>query len=84
MNSTTDQDHSTADITEKYSVTGMTCEHCVASVTEELSELDAVTGVDVELHPGDTSVVTVRSSTVLDIGNVQAAINEAGYTLVTP
>lgn len=67
-----------------YPVKGMTCEHCVASVTEELSELDAVTGVDVALNSGGTSVVTVRSSAMLDDEKVRAAIDEAGYELVTP
>ena len=84
MNTTSNQDASTDDITEEFRVTGMTCGHCVASVTEELSELDAVTGVDVALNSGDASVVTVRSTTALDPEAVRAAISEAGYELVTP
>lgn len=73
-----------ADFNATYSVTGMTCEHCVASVTEELSELPAVTGVDVALNSGGTSVVTVQSTSPLDVHDVRSAIVEAGYELVTP
>jgi copper chaperone len=61
-----------------YTVTGMACQHCVASVTEELSELDGVTGVTVELTTG---AVTVASADNSDYGLVQAAIAEAGYQL---
>ncbi len=67
-----------------YNVKGMTCGHCVSSVTEEISELDAVTGVDVALDAAGTSVVTVRSTAMLDDEKVRAAIDEAGYELVTP
>jgi copper chaperone len=61
-----------------YSVTGMTCEHCVASVTEELSELSGVTAVDVAL---ETGAVTVTSERALTADEVTAAITEAGYQL---
>ncbi len=83
MNTPSSKDAPTADITEEFRVTGMTCGHCVASVTEELSELDSVTGVDVALNSGAASVVTVRSSAALDPEAVRAAITEAGYELVT-
>ncbi len=45
-------------ITATYQVTGMTCEHCVHSVTEELTNLRGVTGVTVDLVPGEKSAVT--------------------------
>lgn len=61
-----------------YTVTGMTCGHCVASVTEELSELNGVTGVDVDLPTG---AVTVTSAAELDRTQVEAAVREAGYQL---
>jgi copper chaperone CopZ len=61
-----------------YTVTGMTCPHCVASVTEELSALPAVTGVDVDLATG---VVTLASERELSTSEVAAAISEAGYQL---
>lgn len=64
--------------TETYTVTGMTCEHCVASVTEEISELSGVDAVDVAL---DSGRVTVTSSQPLDPAAVRAAVEEAGYAL---
>ncbi|MFL6155172.1 MAG: heavy-metal-associated domain-containing protein [Marmoricola sp.] len=56
----------------------MTCGHCVASVTEEVSEIDGVTGVDVVL---ETGAVTITSTEPLDEAAVRAAVVEAGYTL---
>ncbi len=47
--------------TTTITVSGMTCGHCVASVTEELSELDGVTDVAVDLHAGADSPVTITS-----------------------
>jgi copper chaperone len=61
-----------------YTVTGMTCGHCVASVTEEISEIDGVTDVAVDLPTG---AVTVTSSTPVDSAAVRAAVEEAGYQL---
>jgi copper chaperone CopZ len=58
----------------------MTCQHCVASVTEELSELDGVTEVAVDLASG---AVTVNSSAQLDLAAIKAAVSEAGYELVS-
>ena len=61
-----------------YTVSGMTCEHCVASVTEEVSEIPGVEGVDVVLESG---AVTVTSAEPLDDAAVRAAVEEAGYQL---
>ncbi|MDN5747561.1 MAG: heavy-metal-associated domain-containing protein [Pseudonocardia sp.] len=61
-----------------YTVTGMTCEHCVASVTEEITEIDGVTAVAVDLPTG---AVTVTSDTPVDEAGVRAAVEEAGYRL---
>ncbi|WP_214367088.1 heavy-metal-associated domain-containing protein [Pseudonocardia sp. H11422] len=61
-----------------YSVTGMTCEHCVRSVTEEVGEIDGVTGVAVDLPTG---AVTVSSAAPLDEARVRVAVEEAGYEL---
>jgi copper chaperone len=61
-----------------YTVTGMTCSHCVASVTEEISEIDGVTGVAVDLPTG---AVTVTSTRPIDEADVRAAVEEAGYQL---
>lgn len=64
--------------TATYTVTGMTCGHCVASVTEEISELPGVSAVDVVL---ETGAVTVTSAEPLDEAAVRAAVEEAGYQL---
>ncbi len=69
--------------TETVAVTGMTCEHCVASVTEEVSELAGVTDVAVDLVPGGSSSVTVTSDSPIDDQALRAAIAEAGYEVVT-
>lgn len=61
-----------------YSVTGMTCEHCVHAVTEELSRLGGVTEVNVELVVGGASSVTVTSETPLSQEAISAALDEAG------
>ncbi len=67
-----------------YRVSGMTCAHCVAAVTDEITELDGVRGVDVALVEGGTSTVTVTSETPLDPTAVAAAVDEAGYALAGP
>jgi copper chaperone len=61
-----------------YAVTGMTCEHCVRAVSEELSRLDGVTAVTVDLVPGGDSTVTVASAAPLAEQAVSAALDEAG------
>lgn len=69
--------------TQTFAVTGMTCHHCVGSVTEELTALDGVTEVNVDLVPGGTSIVTVISVTPLADAQVAAALDEAGdYRIV--
>ena len=66
---------------QTYLVEGMTCEHCVKAVTSELSELDGVTAVEVDLNAGGTSTVVVASEQVLPREAVAAAVDEAGYVL---
>jgi copper chaperone len=61
-----------------YKVTGMTCDHCARAVTEELTSLDGVTGVAVELVLGGVSAVTVSSDAPLSGNAVTAALDEAG------
>ncbi|KAA5826124.1 heavy-metal-associated domain-containing protein [Saccharopolyspora hirsuta] len=63
-----------------YTVTGMTCEHCVRSVTEEVGEIDGVTGVRVDLPTG---AVTVTSDQEIGVDQVRAAVEEAGYQLAS-
>jgi copper chaperone len=64
--------------TQTFTVTGMTCGHCVASVTEEISEIPGVESVDVVL---DSGAVTVTSSQPLEEQSVRTAVEEAGYQL---
>ncbi|OZM70151.1 cation-transporting ATPase [Amycolatopsis antarctica] len=61
-----------------YTVTGMTCEHCARSVTEEIQELTGVTAVAVDVPTG---AVTVSSEADLGLAEVRAAVEEAGYQL---
>ncbi|MGX6396265.1 heavy-metal-associated domain-containing protein [Rothia kristinae] len=63
-------------------VEGMTCQHCVASVSEELREIPAVTDVSVQLNSGGTSPVTITHTGDLDAQAVEAAVGEAGYRVV--
>jgi len=65
-----------------YTVRGMTCGHCVNAVTEEISEIDGVASVEIDLVEGGDSPVTVVSDAELDIEAVRAAIDEAGYELI--
>ena len=59
-------------------VEGMTCQHCVASVTEEVAELPGVTDVSVDLASG---TLRVTSDVPLAQDDVAGAVAEAGYAL---
>ena len=67
--------------TTSYGVTGMTCAHCVAAVTEEIGSIAGVSAVAIDLVVGGTSRVTVTSAEPLPVESVRDAIDEAGYTL---
>ncbi|WP_264372055.1 heavy-metal-associated domain-containing protein [Arthrobacter koreensis] len=62
---------------------GMTCGHCVSSVSEELARLDGVSDVQVALVPDGLSTVTVYSAGEVNREAVRAAVSEAGYELTT-
>jgi copper ion binding protein len=66
--------------TTVWTVQGMTCQHCVTAVTEEVSLIPGVTSVAVALESGQ---VTVTADADPSTEAVAAAIDEAGYTLVT-
>jgi copper chaperone CopZ len=70
-------------IREHYLVDGMTCSHCVSSVTEEVSAIDGVESVKVALNAGGTSRVMVVSSKPIDTEAIRGAVTEAGYSLVS-
>jgi copper chaperone len=64
--------------TSTYTVSGMTCGHCIASVTEEIGEIDGVREVAADLASGQ---VVVTSDGPVDPADIRAAVEEAGYKL---
>ncbi|PKW17898.1 heavy-metal-associated domain-containing protein [Saccharopolyspora spinosa] len=61
-----------------YTVVGMTCGHCVQSVTEEVGKIGGVSDVAVDLTTG---AITVTSTEAISDADVRAAVEEAGYEL---
>lgn len=61
-----------------FTVEGMTCGHCVSAVTEEVSKLSGVTGVEVDLATG---AVSVESDGPVDRAEFDAAVDEAGFSV---
>ena len=66
--------------TSTYTVTGMTCEHCVGAVREEVGRIPGVTDVAVDLPSG---VVTITSEQPVSADQVRAMVDEAGYELAS-
>ena len=66
--------------TSTYTVSGMTCGHCVNAVTTEVSAIPGVEAVKVDL---DSGTLTVTSEAPIADGAVAAAVDEAGYTVVS-
>lgn len=69
------------DITLK--IDGMTCGHCVSSVTEELAAVPGISAVDVALTAGGTSTATLTTTAAVENSILETAVTEAGYTLVS-
>jgi copper chaperone len=67
-----------------YRVTGMTCDHCVRAVTDEVSAIPGVSDVEIQLVAGGTSKVRVVSEQPLAETSVREAVDEAGYELAGP
>ena len=65
-------------MTTELIVEGMTCEHCVRSVTEEVGEVAGVESVAIDLSSGQLTVV----GAAIDLDAVRAAVDEAGYAVV--
>lgn len=70
--------------TQTYHVEGMTCGHCVSAATAELAALAGVTNVAVQLNAGATSVITLTSTTPIEVEAIAAALDEAGDYHLTP
>lgn len=68
--------------TATLNISGMTCGHCVASVTEELKAVNGVDDVQVELNAGGISTATVTSNRSISPAELSEAVAEAGYQLV--
>ena len=68
-------------MTTTYVVKGMTCGHCVESVTKEIGAVAGVSGVQVDL---ETGAVTVDSDAPLDDKLIEAAVEEAGFEMASP
>ena len=66
--------------TATYKVTGMTCGHCVQAVTSEVSKIEGVTDVDIDLESGN---VTVTSESEVQDADFRAAVDEAGYEVAS-
>jgi len=64
------------------SISGMTCGHCVAAVTEELESIKGVQAVRVDLQAGGISVATVVSDEAIPARTLGEAVAEAGYAVV--
>ncbi len=65
--------------TTAYTVSGMSCGHCVSSVTEEVGGVAGVTAVDVNLESGR---MVVTSDAEVAFEAIAAAVDEAGYSVV--
>jgi copper chaperone CopZ len=65
-------------VTAEYLVSGMHCQHCVHSVTEEVSAVGGVTDVKVHL---DSGRLIVTSDAEIPFESIEAAVDEAGYSL---
>jgi copper chaperone CopZ len=68
--------------TNTYAVEGMTCAHCVAAVTGEITTLPGVRDVAIDLVAGGVSALRVTSDDALEPAVVSRAVDGAGYRIV--
>ena len=78
----THQEQAMSTVSTTVNVSGMTCGHCVSSVSEELEALAGVETVDVDLNSGGISTVTITSAAALSTAEIGEAVAEAGYLVV--
>jgi copper chaperone CopZ len=64
-------------------ITGMTCDHCIRAVTDELTSVAGVTGVTIDLREGGISSATVTSVSPLSDAVLMSAVDEAGYDIAS-
>ena len=76
------QEQAMSTVSTTVNVSGMTCGHCVSSVSEELETLAGVEKVDVDLNSGGVSTVTITSTGALSTSEIGEAVAEAGYLVV--
>jgi copper chaperone len=69
-------------VEQSYLVTGMTCDHCVSAVRDEVSKVYGVIDVQVDLVPGAVSTVIVSSEQPVAESSVREAVDEAGYEVL--
>jgi copper chaperone len=67
-------------VTSEYLVSGMHCHHCATSITEEVSAVSGVTDVKVDLDSGQLIVI---SDSEIPFESIEAAVDEAGYSVAT-
>jgi len=68
--------------THEFTVSGLTCDHCVMTVTRAVAEVDGVNSVEIDLVPNGESLVRVDSDSSVDSGAIAEAVEAAGYQLV--
>lgn len=68
--------------TTTFGITGMTCGHCLASVTDALRRLDGVDGVEISLVPQQISHATVTTARDVPPAQFEAAVRGEGYEVV--
>jgi copper ion binding protein len=69
-------------LSHTYRVAGMSCDHCVRAVTSAVERVDGVRAVEVDLAMGRVTV-TVDVDRPIDDEAVRAAIDDAGYEVVS-
>jgi copper chaperone len=67
--------------TTSYAVNGMSCGHCIGSVSTEINKIDGVTNVEVDLATDGPADVKVTSGDGVAVADIREAIDEAGYEL---
>ncbi|MFM6968473.1 MAG: heavy-metal-associated domain-containing protein [Microbacteriaceae bacterium] len=68
--------------TTDFTVTGMTCNHCVMTVSRAVAQVPGVAGVSIDLVANGESTVRVESQDAIDSTAVEAAVEGAGYNVV--